>query len=163
MQLESNRLVSVLQTREELERMIEAMSEYERAQVSPDWLARMRASRTPDPWTHGFKVVRRDTGEVVGSCGFKGSPVDGIVEIAYGVGIESQGNGYATEAAQALVDFASACAEVRLIRAHTLPDAAASRRVLTKCGFAYVGEAVDPDDGTVSRFERLVGVTAGAA
>jgi RimJ/RimL family protein N-acetyltransferase len=163
MQLQSDRLTAMLQTREDLERMIEAMSEYERAQVSPDWLARMRTSTTPDPWTHGFRVVHRDTGAVVGSCGFKGPPMDGMVEIAYRINIEHQGNGYATEAAQALVDFASTCAEVQLIRAHTLPDGVASERVLTKCGFRYVGEAVDPEDGVVARFERLVGVTAGAA
>ena len=163
MQLQSERLTVVLQTSEEVERMIEAMSEYERTQVSSDWLKRMRASTTPDPWVHGFRVVRRDTGETVGSCSFKGPPVDGTVEIAYGISTEHQGNGYATEAAQVLVDFAFTCAQVRVIRAHRLPDAVASKRVLTKCGFRYIGEVVDPEDGVVSRFERLPSVEAGAA
>ena len=45
----------------------------------------------------------------------------------------------------------------------TLPGAVASRRVLKKCGFRYVGETVDPEDGTVCRFERAAGDSAGAA
>jgi hypothetical protein len=35
--------------------------------------------------------------------------------------------------------------------------------VLNKCGFRYVGDTVDPDDGTVCRFEKLVGDIQGAA
>jgi RimJ/RimL family protein N-acetyltransferase len=156
MRLQSERLTAVLQTPEQVERMIEQLSEYDRAQVSSDWLARMRAATTPDPWVHGFRVVHRDSGEAVGSCSFKGPPVDGMVEIAYGIGAEHRGRGFATEAAQALVAFASTCADVRVIRAHTLPDSVASKRVLAKCGFQYVGEVVDPEDGLVYRFERLV-------
>jgi RimJ/RimL family protein N-acetyltransferase len=163
MELQTQRLKVVLQTREEVERMIAAMSEYERAQISADWLARMRASKAPDPWVHAFRVVHRDTGSVVGSCSFKGPPVNGVVEIAYGIDPEHEGKGYATEVARAIVDYASSCDEVHLVRAHTLPDAVASKRVLKKCGFQYVGETVDPEDGTVSRFERSVGDNAGAA
>jgi [ribosomal protein S5]-alanine N-acetyltransferase len=163
MELGTQRLKIILQTREEVERMIEAMSEYDKAQISADWLARMRASKAADPWAHGFRVVHRDTGCVVGSCGFKGPPVDGVVEIAYGIDPNHEGKGYATEVAQALVDYASGCDDVRLVRAHTLPDAGASKRVLEKCGFRYVGETVDPEDGTVSRFEKSVGENAGAA
>jgi RimJ/RimL family protein N-acetyltransferase len=157
MELQMQRLKIILQTREEVEGMIEAMSEYERAQVSGEWLARMRAAKGDDPWAYAFRVVQRETGTAVGTCSFKGPPVDGIVEIAYGIDPEYEGNGYATEVAQALVDFASFCGEVRLITAHTLPNAAASKRVLTKCGFECVGETIDPEDGLVARFERMVG------
>jgi ribosomal-protein-alanine N-acetyltransferase len=156
LELETERLRLVLQTREEIEQMIDAMSEYERAQVSPDWLARMRASKAPDPWVHAFVLVERETGVAVGTCSFKGPPRDGAVEIAYGVDPDHAGKGYATEAARALVDYASSSTGVRLVRAHTLPDGSASKRVLIKCGFRYVGEVVDPEDGTVSRFEKAV-------
>jgi RimJ/RimL family protein N-acetyltransferase len=163
MEFQTDRLRVVLQTRQEVERMIESMSAYERAQVSADWLARMRATKAADPWVHAFRVVHRDTGSVVGSCSFKGPPVDGVVEIAYGIYPDHERKGYATEVAQALVDYAFRCEEVRLVRAHTLPDAAASKRVLLKCGFRYVGETVDPEDGAVCRSERPVGEIAGAA
>jgi len=162
MELQTDRLRVVLQTREEVERMIEAMSEYERAQISADWLARMRASEAADPWARAFRVVHRDTGLALGSCSFKGPPLDGVVEIAYGIHRDHAGEGYATEVARALVEYAFSCGEVRLVRAHTLSNGEASKRVHKKCGFRYVGEVVDPEDGTVCRFERSVGDFAGA-
>ena len=64
---------------------------------------------------------------------------------------------YATEAAKAMVKYAFASGEVRMVRAHTLPDSAASQRVLAKSGFRHVGEVVDPDDGLVWRFEKTMG------
>ena len=153
MELATRRLTIVLQTREEVEQMIAAMPESDRAQVSPEWLARMRASTVADPWVYAFRVMLRDTGAFVGSCSFKGPPVDGIVEISYSTNSAHTGRGYATESAQALVDYAASRSEVLLVRAHTLPDAPASKRILAKCGFRYVGEVVDPEDGPVSRFE----------
>jgi ribosomal-protein-alanine N-acetyltransferase len=156
MELRTQRLTLVLQTREELERILDAMSEYDLAQVSAEWLARMRASKAPDPWSFGFRILDSATGTAVGMCSFKGPPADGTVEIAYGIDPEHEGNGYATEAATALLELAASRDDVRLVIAHTLPDAAASKRVLAKCGFQYVGETVDPEDGLVSRFEWSV-------
>jgi [ribosomal protein S5]-alanine N-acetyltransferase len=135
MELRTPRLRVVLQSAADVERMIDAMPESDRAQVSPDWLARMRASKEPDPWTHGFLVIEQSSNLVIGNCGFKGPPADGSVEIAYAIDSAHESLGYATEAAQALVDFASSRDAVRLIRAHTLPDGNASKRVLAKCGF----------------------------
>jgi len=137
--------------------MIAQMPADQQSQISADWLARMRASKVADPWTHAFRVMQRDTDSIVGTCGFKGPPTDGVVEIAYAIEPEHEGNGYATEAAQALVGFAFSRGEVCLIRAHTLPEGASSKRVLVKCGFRYVGEIVDVEDGVVSRFERTLG------
>jgi [ribosomal protein S5]-alanine N-acetyltransferase len=163
MELGTPRLRLVLQTRAEIERMIDAMPEHQRAQVSPDWLARMRAATAPDPWTFAFRILRLDSGEVVGSCAFKGRPVEGAVEISYAIDVQHQHNGYATEAAQALVEYAATRPEVRLVTAHTLPGAGPSTRVLGRCGFRYVGETVDAEDGTVSRYEKPVRASAGGA
>ena len=123
--------------------------------VSAEYVARLQVATAADPWTIGFVVVHRATDLVIGGSGFKGPPsTEGIVEIAYGIVPDFQGKGYATEAAEALVAFAFESDRVRLILAHTLPTGAASKRVLEKCGFKYVGDVVDPDDGPVSRFER---------
>jgi RimJ/RimL family protein N-acetyltransferase len=123
--------------------------------VSPTWLAALRNSSGPDPWRHGFFVVHRESRSVIGSAGFKGPPEStGIVEVAYGIVPGFQGRGYATEAAAALVAFAFASGQVRLVRAHTRPEANASTRVLLKCGFRHVGTVVDPEDGPVWRWER---------
>ena len=86
---------------------------------SPDWLARLRASSEADPWAHGFAVVHRQSRSVIGSVGFKGPPdEDGMVEIAYGIVPVFQGQGYATEAAEASIAFAYGSSGVRLVRAH---------------------------------------------
>ena len=125
--------------------------------VSPEWLSRLRASTVTDPWVHGFVVVHRESGSAIGSAGFKGPPDEyAMAEIAYGIVPSYESRGYATEAAAALVTFAIESGQVRLLRAHTLPTPNASTRVLAKCGFAYVGEVIDPEDGLVWRWERAI-------
>jgi RimJ/RimL family protein N-acetyltransferase len=124
-------------------------------EVSPAWLAALRHSRDPDPWRHGFFVVHRETGVAIGSAGFTGPPdATGAVELAYGIVPSFEGRGFATEAAAALVEFAFGSGRVGLIRAHTLPEANASTRVLRKCGFRHTATLVDPVDGPVWRWER---------
>jgi len=155
MHMQTKSLKLVPQTLEDVRAMVEAMAPSEKAQLSADWLARLHASTSPDPWTHGFSLVHRDSNIVVGKSGFKGPPAaDGVVEIAYGIAPDYQGKGYATEAAQALVIFAFSSGQVRVVRAHTLPESNASTRVLTKCGFRHMGEVMDPEDGLVWRWEK---------
>jgi RimJ/RimL family protein N-acetyltransferase len=152
-QLSTKTLTLIPQTREQTLAMVDAMSPEDRTLVSPEWLAAVQASADSDPWMHGFSIVHRDTGRTIGGCGFKGPPADGVVEIAYSIDPEHQGNGYATEAAAALTNFAFA-QNVRTVRAHTLPETNASTRVLTKCGFRHVGPVIDPEDGPVWRWEK---------
>lgn len=155
MELTTARLRLVLESTETVLARIEAMSPADRTEVSPDWLARLRAAPSADPWTHGFAMVLTHSGAVVGSCGYKGPPDPaGMVEIAYGVDADQQGHGYATEAAEALTRYAFESPLVSLVCAHTRPAANASTKVLTKCGFRWVGEVNDPEDGPVWRWER---------
>ena len=123
--------------------------------VSPQWITALRTTPASDPWRHGFFLLHRATSTVIGTAGFKG-PADpeGSVEIAYGIAPDFEGQGYATEAAAALVAFAFDTPGVALVCAHTLPTPNASTRVLRKCGFRYVGDIVDPDDGPVWRWEH---------
>jgi RimJ/RimL family protein N-acetyltransferase len=145
-------LTLVPRTRDEVKASIDAMDAASRAQISADWQAKFAASAFRDPWVHGFNLVL-DDGTSVGLGSYKGPPADGVVEIAYAIVPEHQGRGYATAAARAMVEEAFKSSEVRLVRAHTLPDGAASQRVLAKSGFRHVGQVVDPEDGLVWRFE----------
>ena len=123
--------------------------------VSSEWLERLKTSTTADVWTHGFGMVHKASSTVIGSGGYKGPPdAEGVVEIAYGVVPQHQGKGYATEAAEALVEFAFLNSQVKRVRAHTLPQPNASTKVLTKCGFQQIVEIMDPEDGLVWRWER---------
>lgn len=111
--LRTQRLALEFESTETVLAHITAMSVADRAEMSPEWLARLRTSPMPSPWTHGFTLVERATGAVVGACGYKGPPdADGIVEIAYGLAPAYQKHGYAREAASAL-----ACAPTRGVRA----------------------------------------------
>lgn len=152
--LRTKHLELVLQSPADVRAMVEAMDAAERAQVSPDWLARVNAATAADPWVHGFSVVLRDGEVTIGAAAFKGPPIEGAVEIAYGIGADYENQGFATEAATALIDYAFRLPEIRVIRAHTLPECNASTRVLEKCGFEFIGEVVDPEDGLVWRFEK---------
>jgi RimJ/RimL family protein N-acetyltransferase len=139
-------------TRDEVRATLELLPPDVRVQISPHWLTLLEKSAPRDPWVHGFHVVN-DAGHTVGLGSFKGPPVDGTVEIAYAIEPDQQGKGHATGAARALVAFAFASGEVRVVRAHTLPGGVASQRVLLKSGFQKTGEVVDPEDGPVWRFE----------
>jgi RimJ/RimL family protein N-acetyltransferase len=153
--IQTENLQLVLQTRDEVRAYVDQMPPHERVEVSAAGLRMLDASGPVDPWIHGFALVHRTSGSVVGKCAFKGPPdADGVVEIAYGVNPEHAGKGYATEAAGALTSFAFSHGQVRVVRAHTLPLANASTRVLTKCNFRRIGEVIDPDDGLVWRWER---------
>jgi [ribosomal protein S5]-alanine N-acetyltransferase len=155
--METKRLRLVPRTPAEALAQVEQMPPDQRAEVSPVWLARVQSGNA-DVWTLGFSMVDRATGRAIGSCGFKDAPdADGMVEIAYGVAAEHQNQGFATEAAQALVEFAFRDGRVRVVRAHTFESANNSARVLLKCGFLACGQVVEPEDGPVWRWEKLPG------
>lgn len=89
-------------------------------------------------WYAIWMVTRRD-GVQVGDLCFKGLNEDGSVEIGYGINDELQGQGYATEAVIAAVDWALKQNGVSRVEAETEPNNAASQRVLAKCGFVPNG------------------------
>lgn len=137
---------------------------YTSGEVSPAWIESLRAAGATDPWVHGFAVIRCDGREVIGAAGYKGPPdEEGAVEIGYGIVPGCQGQGFATEAAAALVECALADGRVRTVRAHTAPEENASTRVLAKCGFAWLGEVIDPEDGPVWRWELARGRESGGS
>jgi RimJ/RimL family protein N-acetyltransferase len=124
---------------------------------SPEFFERLRKASAPDPWRFGFAVVHSAEQEVIGMCGFVGPPDDlGVVEMAYGIAPGYEGQGYATEAAGALVQFARESGAVRMVCAHTLAEINASTRILEKCGFRKTGEVIDPENNRVWRWEKLL-------
>lgn len=71
----------------------------------------------------------------IGLIGFKGAPNGrGEVELGYGIAAGYQQQGYATEAVQALLAWAWTQPECQIVRAITLKNNSASRRVLQKVG-----------------------------
>ena len=96
----------------------------------------------PDRWEwYAIWMVELRDGTHVGEFCFKGIGEDGKVEIGYGVAEDWRGNGYATEAVSALVDWAMKRPGVLMVTAETEPSNIASQRVLEKAGFVQTGKA----------------------
>lgn len=126
--------------------------------ASSDFIKSIENGREAEPWRFGFGVIHRNDNILIGMGGFPGPPdSDGVAEIAYGIAPAYQGKGYATEVANALIEFASRDKSVRLLCAHTLAETNASTRILEKCGFKKVGETVDPENNLpIWRWEKGV-------
>jgi len=154
-ELETRRLLLVLKSPEEVRSMLRELPTEIQREISAEWRSLVENASEANPWIHGFKLLDKVSGELLGECGFKAPPSrDGVVEIAYGVEPKHQGNGYAAEAADALTALALNEDQVSEVWAHTLPEENASTRVLIKCGFRKVGTFEDPDDGPAWRWVR---------
>jgi ribosomal-protein-alanine N-acetyltransferase len=111
----------------------------------------------PGKWGSYLAVDSRSR-RIIGTCSYKGPPAaDGAVEIAYFTFPGYEGQGYATAMAALLTELAADPPAAGTVRAHTLPERNASVRILEKIGFAHLGEVVEPEDGTVWRWERAPG------
>ena len=95
----------------------------------------------PEQWDwFAMWMIERKDGLHVGDLCFKGLPPSGIVEIGYGILEAYRGQGYATEAVKAALDWAFEHPEVMAVEAETSAENVISKRVLAKCGFIANGK-----------------------
>jgi RimJ/RimL family protein N-acetyltransferase len=90
-------------------------------------------------------------GEVVGGV-VSWPAAEGERDVGYWIGREHWGRGIATEALRAFLEIDG----TRPLSAHVAVHNAGSRRVLEKCGFAFMREET-ADDGFVEQLFRLDG------
>ncbi len=86
---------------------------------------------------HGlWAMLLKDTGELIGDCGCTLQEVEGRneVEVGYHVRRDLWGQGYATEAAQACMEYAFARLGARRVISIIRPENVQSRRVAEKNG-----------------------------
>ena len=139
-----------------------AFAEMLGAVVPADWPPESAADAVPwfleqleiDPigrarWLAYYGIA--ENGVLVGGAGFKGPPVDGMVETGYSVLPAHQRQGYATEMVGALVEWAMAQPGVLRVIADTDENNAPSLRLLSNLGFVAIGAGAEP--GCI-RFER---------
>jgi ribosomal-protein-alanine N-acetyltransferase len=102
------------------------------------WIAEDSDRLGYGPWV----LIARDEASVVGSAGFMGKRPDNgePIELGYGVHPDYRNRGYATEATQALVQWALAQPPVERVVAKCDPANAPSVRVLEKIGMTRHGE-----------------------
>lgn len=134
-------------------RLIDTRDASRIAALAGDWdIARMTA-RIPHPYSlvdadqwigsiggdEFVRAIERD-GELIGAVGY----IEGDAsqaEIGYWIGKPWWGNGYATEAASALVEHCFGEAGFKRLTAGHFIDNAASARVIKKLGFRRVGRS----------------------
>lgn len=142
-----------------------ALSEILGVEVPPGWstfgdapfrfvLARLSDHPGETHWWTWLPILK-DQNMLIGNCGYKGTPKDGMVEIGYDVVSSLRGIGLATEIAAVLIDHAFSFPEVEYVQAHTLAEENASCGVLKKCGFKKVAEINDPDDGDIWQWKKM--------
>jgi ribosomal-protein-alanine N-acetyltransferase len=118
-------------------------------QLAPEWphsdlvgVLRRQAAASEKTERFGIWVmIERESDSVVGDIGFHGPPDAGTIEIGYSVIPDRRRHGYATEAANALVEWALAQEGVHAIVAGCDPDNVPSIRTLERIGFRRSGEA----------------------
>jgi RimJ/RimL family protein N-acetyltransferase len=112
----------------------------------------VNTARVPYPYSvedaeQFIAAVNRRDGEVaflitlddalIGGCGVARS--DSGPELGYWVGVPFWGQGFATEAARAVIDYAFGSLGHDVLEAGARVSNPASRRVLEKCGFQWTG------------------------
>ena len=85
-------------------------------------------------WT----VLHRFTGEYLGFCGLKYHPETDDVDLGFRFIRKFWGNGYATEAAAACLDYAFTALDLPCVIGRAQADNLASIRVLEKIGMQFV-------------------------
>jgi len=118
-------------------------------------LARIRKSQEEDGFCY-WAVERKEDGAFLGYCGLKhtnltDSPVEGDIEIGWRLRVDVWGQGYAAEAATAVLEWAWANLAIGRIVSFTVPANRGSWRVMERIGmtrypdldFAHPGFAPD--------------------
>ena len=126
-------------------------------------LAKMRENPATEPWLLRA-VGLRETRTMVGFIGFHTLPgadylssyARDSVEFGYTIFPDYRGKGYASEAAQALMDWATRQHQVMRFVVSISPSNEPSLRIAQKFGFRKVGTVTDPEDGVEDVFLREV-------
>lgn len=139
--LRTKRLRITAMTDAELAQKIASETDEHLRSAYAEMLALSQAEPAERLFATAWRIERRDTGETIGDLCFKGKPNEcGEVEIGYGVAPAFQGQGYASEAVQAALNWAFSDNRVYFVLADAEPGNAASKRVLEKLKFSPAGE-----------------------
>jgi len=148
---------------------LEAASRLIDLSIPQDWLeakwlielrlAKIRVNPALEPWLLRA-IGLRETRTMVGFIGFHTLPgaeylnpyAPDSVEFGYTIFPEYRKKGYASEAAQALMDWAAREHGVRRFVVSVSPENEPSLRLARKLGFRKVGSVTDPEDGVEDIF-----------
>lgn len=99
-------------------------------------------------------IEHKDEHKCIGFVGVHAkAEIDNEVEILYGISDSYQGNGYATEAAKALIQWVFENTELKYLTAIIKPENISSETVIKKLGFNYSDNRVVLYDGQMCKFD----------
>jgi ribosomal-protein-alanine N-acetyltransferase len=124
------------------------------ARAFPFSLDAIRAAPDTRLWGDTLVLPREGPPRVLGSVVFKGRPNDGIAEVGYGIEDNSRGQGLATEATRACVEWALTQQGIEAVHATTFPWHVASLGVIRKLGMQPCGTREHDVFGELLVFER---------
>ena len=124
------------------------------ARAFPLSLEAIRAAPDIRLWGDSLVLPRHDPSRIIGSVVFHGKPEDGVAEVGYGIEDGSRGQGLATEATRACVEWALAQVDIHAVQATTFPWHHASLGVIRKVGMQLVGTREHPVLGDLLVFEK---------
>ncbi|WP_112179716.1 MULTISPECIES: GNAT family N-acetyltransferase [Paraliobacillus] len=155
--IETKRLLIITLTPEIMEAALLGRDKLEKAisyDVSSEWpmdvykqffpykIQQFKESPAVNDW-EGM-VILKDKQLIIGDIGFKGGPNEkGIIDLGYSVIPSQRRKGYATEMANAMVNWGVVQSGVEQVVATSDPDNIASKRVLEKSGFHKVKQTND--------------------
>jgi RimJ/RimL family protein N-acetyltransferase len=114
----------------------------------------MRTPGEPGGWIQ-FTVEAADGHELVGDVGMRVDDEPGVVLVGYTISPAHQGMGYATEAVQALVDYAFETLDADIVRAYAEASNLASIRVAEKVGLPVAERFDEREDEQVWHVVRM--------
>lgn len=151
MKIETERLTIIALTPEQLEKLVNSISQLENdlkcsyraekiegifREILLSQVKKSKEDRENYLWHSFWLIIRKMDNIVVGTIDFKNIPNEKMeVEIGYGLGKAYEHHGYMTETVQAICGWAKNQSGVKSIIAETELDNFPSERVLQRCGF----------------------------
>lgn len=105
-------------------------STHESVETTKEWL------RSIKPSENVFGFVRKSDGKLIGSGGIR-LLEDGFWEFGYNLRYDCWGQGYATEASRAMIEYVRRCFGNIKLRAECAAENTASAHVIEKCGLVF--------------------------
>jgi [ribosomal protein S5]-alanine N-acetyltransferase len=104
-----------------------------------DFIERYAASRVIEQVPDPLGVVQKN-GILIGTVGaFWVAKPHGVMELGYNIGVDYWGQGYASEATQALIAYVFSHYDVTRLQARVFAENTASAKVMEKLNFRYEG------------------------
>lgn len=107
---------------------------------------RAQVSGPPDGGEHWYNWIARRTKDRQAVGFVQATVIDGEADVAWLIGVDYQGQGFAIEAAQAMCEWL-VDSGARRINAHIHPEHIASMRVAQAIGLTPTGESDDDGEG----------------